>query len=183
VPTSVLAQGAIRFTPALPTAWREAAENLPLGVANKVFFPLPPGSFQPGDARHFIGSADTSRTCSYLLFPARQPLLLAYFGGNLSKELEARGELEQFARDELRGIFGTQLIAQLGAARSTAWGTDPCSLGSYSAARPGHAGARAVLAQPVAPNLLFAGEACSMEYYGTLHGAWLSGVAAAQSLL
>jgi predicted NAD/FAD-dependent oxidoreductase len=35
----------------------------------------------------------------------------------------------------------------------------------------------------VAPNLLFAGEACSMEYYGTLHGAWLSGQAAAQSLL
>jgi monoamine oxidase len=183
VPTSVLAHGAIRFTPALPAAWREAAENLPLGVANKVFFKLPPGSFQPGDARHFIGRADTSRTCSYLLFPARQPLLLAYFGGNLSKELEARGELEQFARDELRGIFGTQFIAQLGTARSTAWGTDPCSLGSYSAARPGHAGARAVLAQPVAPNLLFAGEACSREYYGTLHGAWLSGVAAAQSLL
>jgi monoamine oxidase len=183
VPTSVLAHGAIRFTPALPAAWREAAENLPLGVANKVFFRLPPGSFQPGDARHFIGSADTSRTCSYLLFPARQPLLLAYFGGNLSKELEARGELEQFAREELRGIFGTQFIAQLGAARSTAWGTDPCSLGSYSAARPGHAGARAVLAQPVTPNLLFAGESCSSEYYGTLHGAWLSGVAAAQSLL
>ena len=106
VPTSVLAHGAIRFTPALPAAWREAAENLPLGVANKVFFRLPPGSFQPGDARHFIGRTDTSRTCSYLLFPARQPLLLAYFGGDLSKELEARGELEQFARDELRGIFG-----------------------------------------------------------------------------
>jgi monoamine oxidase len=183
VPTSVLARGAIRFAPALPAAWREAAENLPLGVANKVFFRLPPGSFQPGDARHFIGRVDTSRTCSYLLFPARQPLLLAYFGGNLSKELEARGELEQFARDELRDIFGTQLIAQLGAARSTTWGTDPCSLGSYSAARPGHAGARAVLAQPVAPNLLFAGEACSTQYYGTLHGAWLSGQAAAQSLL
>ena len=182
MPTSVLAHGAIRFTPALPAAWREAAENLPLGVANKVFFRLPPGSFQPGDARHFIGRADTSRTCSYLLFPARQPLLLAYFGGNLSKELEARGELEHFAREELRGIFGTQLIAQLGAARSTAWGTDPCSLGSYSAARPGHAGARAVLAQPVAPNLLLAGEACSIEHYGTLHGAWLSGVTAASSL-
>lgn len=182
VPTSVLAHGAIRFAPALPAAWRDAAENLPLGVVNKVFFALAPGSFDPGDARQFIGSANTSRTCSYSLFPAKQPLLGAFFGGNLSKELEAKGLLEQFARDELRSIFGAKIDSLLGAARCTAWGSDPCSLGSYSAARPGHAAARNVLAQPVAPNLWIAGEACSTEYYGTLHGAWLSGTAAAEGL-
>ena len=183
VPTSVLARGGIRFTPALPQELRDAADNLPLGVVNKVFFALAPGSFDPRDARQFIGRADSSRTCSYTLFPARQPLLGAFFGGDLSKELEARGELEQFARDELRGIFGASIDAMLGAARSTAWGLDPHSLGSYSAARPGHADARAVLARPVSPNLCFAGEACSVEFYGTLHGAWLSGQAAAESLL
>jgi monoamine oxidase len=183
VPTSVLARGAIRFTPALPQELHDAAGNLPLGVVNKVFFALAPGSFDPRDARQFIGRADSSRTCSYTLFPARQPLLGAFFGGDLSKELEVRGELEQFARDELRGIFGASIDAMLGTARSTAWGSDPYSLGSYSAARPGHAGARAALARPVAPNLCFAGEACSVEFYGTLHGAWLSGQAAAESLL
>jgi monoamine oxidase len=159
------------------------SRRLPLGVVNKVFFALAPGSFDPRDARQFIGRADSSRTCSYTLFPARQPLLGAFFGGDLSKELEARGELEHFARDELRGIFGSSIDAMLGATRSTAWGAEPHSLGSYSAARPGHAGARAVLANPVAPNLRFAGEACSVEFYGTLHGAWLSGQAAAESLL
>jgi monoamine oxidase len=183
VPTSVLARGAISFTPALPAAWRDAAEQLPLGVVNKVFFALAPGSFDAGDARHFIGRGDSARTGSYSLFPARQPLLSAFFGGDLSKELESRGELEAFAREELRGIFGARIDAQLASARSTAWGGDPFSLGSYSAARPGHADARAVLAQPVAPNLCFAGEACSAPYYGTLHGAWLSGQAAAESLL
>jgi monoamine oxidase len=182
VPTAVLARGAIRFTPALPSAWREAAENLPLGVVNKVFFALAPGSFDPRDARQFIGRADISRTCSFTLFPARQPLLCAFFGGDLSKDLEARGELEQFARDELRQVFGARIIPMLGAARSTGWGSDPFAWGSYSAARPGHASARAVLAQPVAPNLCLAGEACSAQYYGTLHGAWLSGQAAARSL-
>ena len=183
VPTSVLAQGAIRFTPALPQDLRDAAGNLPLGVVNKVFFALAPGSFDPRDARQFIGRADTSRTCSYTLFPARQPLLCAFFGGDLSKDLETRGELEQFARDELRDIFGASINGMLGATRSTGWGLDPHSLGSYSAARPGHADARAVLARPVAPNLCFAGEACSAEFYGTLHGAWLSGQAAADALL
>ncbi|MBK9252303.1 MAG: FAD-dependent oxidoreductase [Proteobacteria bacterium] len=104
-------------------------------------------------------------------------------GGDLSKELESRGELEAFAREELRGIFGARIDAQLASARSTAWGGDPFSLGSGSAARPGHADARAALAQPVAPNLCFAGEACSAPYYGTLHGAWPSGQAAAEPLL
>jgi monoamine oxidase len=183
VPTSVLARGDIRFNPSLPAAWQDAAANLPLGVVNKVFFALPAGSFEPGEGRHFIGRADTSRTCSYLLFPAQQPLLCAFFGGALSQELEQRGELEAFACEELRTIFGAHLVDQLGGTRCTGWGADPYSLGSYSAARPGHAQARAALAQPVAPQLCFAGEACSVAHYGTLHGAWLSGQAAAEALL
>jgi monoamine oxidase len=183
VPTTVLARGSIQFTPALPAQWRDAAENLPLGVANKVFFVLPPDCCDPDTPRHFIGRTDTSRTCSYVLFPGEQRLLCAYFGGDLSIELESRGELEAYARDDLRKIFGARLADGLGAARATAWGKDPCALGSYSAARPGHAEARNLLSQPVAPQLLFAGEACSVNHYGTLHGAWLSGVAAASRLL
>ena len=183
VPTTVLARGNIRFTPQLPPAWRESAENLPLGVANKVFFVLHEDCCEAEQARHFIGRTDTSRTCSYLLFPAEQRLLCAYFGGDLSMELESRGELEAFARDDLRNIFGAKFAQCLGKARASAWGTDAFALGSYSAARPGHAGARAQLARPVAPQLWFAGEACSTEFYGTLHGAWLSGTAAASQLL
>ena len=183
VPTSVLAREGIRFTPALPQAWRDAAANLPLGVANKVFFVLPEECCDPDHPRHFIGRTDTSRTCSYLLFPAGQRLMCAYFGGDLSIELEARGELEAFAREDIRKVFGTRFADGLGAARATAWGKDTYALGSYSAARPGHADARAVLSEPVAPQLLFAGEACSPHNYGTLHGAWLSGDAAAARLL
>jgi monoamine oxidase len=183
VPTAVLAADHIRFNPPLPSPWRQAAENLPLGVANKVFFALGPECAASGEWRNFIGRSDTSRTCTYTLFPAQQPLLVAYFGGDLSRELEARGELEAFARDELRNIFGAQFLTHLGAARSTAWGSDPHALGSYSAARPGYADDRLTLARAVAPQLCFAGEACSSEYYGTLHGAWLSGQAAADSLL
>ena len=183
VPTSILAAGSIRFDPPLPSAWRQAAENLPLGIVNKVFFALGPECAEIGESRNFIGRTDTSRTCTYTLFPAQQPLLMAYFGGDLSRELEMRGELEGFARDELQRIFGAQFVTHLGAARSTAWGSDPHALGSYSAARPGYAEDRQTLARPVAPQLCFAGEACSREYYGTLHGAWLSGRAAAESLL
>jgi monoamine oxidase len=183
LPTPVLARGAIRFNPPLPVSYEQAFANLPLGVCNKVFFRIDHGRFTEGSTRHFLGSADTTRTASWLVHPADQPLLTAYFGGNLSRELEQRGELIDFARDELKRIFGAEVLDELGPAIATGWGTDPYSLGSYSAAKPGHAHCREQLALPVAPQLQFAGEACSIHYYGTIYGAWLSGVAAAERLL
>jgi monoamine oxidase len=184
LPTTVLARGGIRFDPPLPASHREALEALPLGVCNKVFFRLREDShFADGLPRHFIGSADTARTCSWESHPGGRPLLMAYFGGELSCELEKRGELVTFARDELRRLFGTSALAELDGALATAWGSDPCSLGSYSAAQPGKADCRMRLAEPVSERLHIAGEACSVRYFGTLHGAWLSGSAAAERLL
>jgi monoamine oxidase len=183
VPTSVLAQEALRFTPALPVRYMEAFDGLPLGVVNKVFFNLGAGRFPEGLSQYFIGTDRTSRTCSFQVYPAEQPLLCAYFGGDLSWELEQHGELERFARDELQGIFGADFMKGLGAAVTTGWGKDPHARGSYSAALPGKAHCREILGLPVTPQLLFAGEACSKHHYGTLHGAWLAGVAAAERLL
>ena len=80
-------------------------------------------------------------------------------------------------------IFGAALRNELGDTLVTAWGSDPFALGAYSAARPGHADARPALATPVSPRLHFAGEACSVNYFGTVHGAWRSGLAAAARLL
>ncbi|HLT03158.1 MAG TPA: FAD-dependent oxidoreductase, partial [Geminicoccaceae bacterium] len=46
---------------------------------------------------------------------------------------------------------------------------------------PGRAHLRERLAEPHAERVLFAGEACSLEHYGTVHGAWETGVAAARA--
>jgi monoamine oxidase len=64
-----------------------------------------------------------------------------------------------------------------------AWGTDSCARGSYSCALPGKAERRAVLAAPVDGRIFFAGEACSQSAYSTAHGAYLTGVAAADAVL
>ena len=55
------------------------------------------------DTTQLIGTDTTSRTGSYTVRPAGQPVIAAFFGGNLSRELEQAGELESFARDELSG--------------------------------------------------------------------------------
>jgi monoamine oxidase len=183
LPPTVLARGSVKFTPDLPTAYLDAFHGLPLGVVNKVFFKLGAGQFPERESRHFIGSDTSTRTCSYLVHPAEQPLLCAFFGGNLSWELEQRGELVEFAREELRRVFGADFVNELRASIATAWGSDPHARGSYSAALPGKANLREILGRPVTPQLMFAGEACSVHHYGTLHGAWLSGVAAAEQLL
>jgi monoamine oxidase len=182
VPTTVLATNPIAFTPALPSVYEEAFERVPLGVDNKVFFEFESGALPPGDMFHFIGSDRTARTGSYALRPAGHELLLAYFGGSFARELEMRDELEVFAREELAGIFGNDLIKKIRRATHTSWASDPFSQGSYSAAVPGYARLREQLSEPIGDKIFFAGEACSIRDFGTVHGAWMSGESAARAV-
>lgn len=64
------------------------------------------------------------------------------------------------------------------------WGKDEFSLGAYShLARGATAADRVALAAPVADKLYFAGEACNADHPSTVHGALLSGRAAARDLI
>lgn len=63
------------------------------------------------------------------------------------------------------------------------WTSDPFVGGAYSYLRVGGGPQdRARLAEPAGPGLVLAGEATSVEYPGTAHGAWLSGERAATRL-
>jgi monoamine oxidase len=82
--------------------------------------------------------------------------------------------------------LGADALAALGpAALVTEWGTDPLSLGSYAYAGPGAVAQRDVLARAVVGGALsFAGEALRSDgLAGTVGGAYLSGIAAAERLL
>ena len=63
------------------------------------------------------------------------------------------------------------------------WAADPYARGSYSYAVPGAADERAVLATPVDERLFFAGEACSRHDFSTAHGAYHTGIAAAEQII
>jgi monoamine oxidase len=184
VPTNVLAdESAIRFTPGLPKAHLDALHGIPLGIANKVFFELEPGAMPYEGSVNFVGTDNTSRTASYQTRPAGQEALLAYFGGELALELERRNELETFARDELANIFGAKFPGRIRRACHSAWATDPWSRGAYSAALPGKGKLRARLSEPLGERVFFAGEACSLDYFGTLNGAWESAIQAVNRML
>ena len=85
--------------------------------------------------------------------------------------------------DGLRGLFGSNITKHVCKTDETAWMSHPLTLGSYSATRPGRAGARKVLAEPLDGRVFFAGEATIPRAYATVHGAHLSGIEAATAIL
>jgi monoamine oxidase len=182
VPTDVLAGGAISFRPALDEKLAAAA-NLPLGLADKLFFRLErPQDFPKGE--HLFGTID-KLTASYDIRPLGRPIIECYFGGALAADLEKGGPaaFEAYAREQLTHHLGAHVAGNITAIACTLWQSDPFARGSYSHALPGHADDRVVLAASVGDRLFFAGEACSPEFFSTAHGAYLTGVEAARQVL
>jgi monoamine oxidase len=183
VPTDVLAAGMPRFAPKLPDKIA-AAQALPLGIADKVYLRLTGGDDIPNDA-HLYGAIDRVETGSYHLRPLGRPLVEGYFGGEFARELEREGQagFASFAIDQLAALIGNDIRKRLELIAASNWVRDPWARGSYSRARPGHADARQVLAAAVDQRLFFAGEACSRDDFSTAHGAYRSGVVAAEQAI
>jgi monoamine oxidase len=183
VSTAVLANGAIRFDPALPDWKRSAVEAVPMGAANKVGFALrrdvlgdPPGRFS-------IFSSDKADAMHFHVRPCGDKVVGAYVGGRVCDALEKDGPaaMTALARERLKAIFGADIEKEIAGSVATAWRGDPEIGGGYSGARPGQAHRRADLARPLDGRLFFAGEATSLDFYSTAHGAYFSGLAAAQA--
>ena len=86
-------------------------------------------------------------------------------------------------RDALRSFFGSDIDKRILRTSETAWRSNPLTVGAYSFAKPGGAGGRRVLAEPIQDRLFFAGEATMPESYSTVHGAYLSGQRVAREIL
>jgi monoamine oxidase len=183
VPTPLIAAHVIRFQPELEDKVA-AASVLPLGLADKLVMAVNVPDVMPVDG-HLIGNPNRTATGSYHLRPFGRPLIEGFFGGRLAHGLEAErpGALFDFAVAELVDLFGSGIRTRLHPLAETGWGRDPFARGSYSYALPGHADARAALAAPVEGRLFFAGEACSLHDFATAHGAYLTGIEAANEAI
>lgn len=179
VPTTVLASGALVFDPPLPDK-QAAVAALPLGLADKVFVSVerPPW---PAHA-HLIGNPPSANTASYRLSPFGWPIVEAFFGGDCAEALEGP-DAAAFAIEELVALLGSAWRSRFAPLATTRWRREPWIGGSYSHARIGCAGQRPVLAEPVEGRIFLAGEACSQSDFSTAHGAYATGIAAAEAVL
>ena len=182
VSTSAIAGGALRFDPALPAPIAVALEAVPLGEAEKAavlfdrdIFDLPANS-----SLHF--THDTLEAIRFQIRPFGENVAIGHFSGRFAAEIERAGTdaMTGFALDRLADAFGADIRRAVKAMAATHWTSDPEIRGGYSSALPGRADQRDVLRQPVGGRLYFAGEACSITAYGTVHGAHDSGAETAR---
>ena len=181
LPSDVIAQTPDLFRPALPQK-TSAAADLPLGLADKLYIEvLSPPDF-PSDARAF-GDISRHATGAYHFRPQGRPLIEGFFGGDCAEALERGGDgaAWDFARAELVGLFGADVVKRLRPLMFYGWRNDPFARGAYSYARPGKVASRVALAAPVEGRIFFAGEACSPNLFSTAHGAFETGRAAARA--
>lgn len=187
LPLGVLKREAVRFEPQLP-GWKwDAIDRLNMGVLDKVYLKFP-AIFWDDEIENFwyLGKkiGEWSDWMSFVPY-INQPVLMAFHGGEKALALEALsdGQILAGAMATLRTIFGSSIPEPI-AYKITRWGADPYSFGSYSHIPPNASGDDYDdLAEPVGDVLFFAGEATSREYFSTVHGAYLSGVAAAKEIL
>jgi monoamine oxidase len=184
IPSTLIVNGSITFDPVLPDSHRTAADDLPHGAYERLVFTLGDDPFSDERDRAVILLNDRIKSF-YMLAGAGGPgVHFADFGGDEARLLAREGI------DALAGAVAERLNAQLGSAvakslkplRGSQWSADPLSLGGWSVARPGRAKARLLLRTPVAERIWFAGEATSVEQWGTVGGAWLEGERAAAEI-
>ena len=182
--TNVLASGRLAFVPPLPAWKQEALTAVPVGEANKIALALE-GDL-PGPPRPYFLHLEhrTHEAMRFEIGALGRDLVIGYLGGRFAAELEAAGPgaMAAFATDKLVQVFGANARKRIGRVAATGWVGDPDILGGYSFALPGKAHLRRLLAEPLAERVFFAGEACSIEAFGTVHGARASGEAAAHAV-
>ena len=180
VPTSTLHR--IRFDPPI-AGIVEAAAELPLGLADKLFLSLDEADEFPHGA-HLVGNPHSSETGSYFLNPMGIPVVEAFFGGNGARALEELGDegAAAFMAEELAGLLGSGIRKRVKPIARSRWAHHDWIRGAYSHALPGQAAMRQRLAEAGDDRIAFAGEAVSAADYSTAHGAFDSGREAVRRL-
>jgi monoamine oxidase len=181
VSTGVLAFEDIAFDPPLPEAHQEAIFDLPMGLLTKVPLQVQGTRLGLKPFDDLLMERHARHDVYFLAFPFDLDLMVGFVGGDFAWEMEAAGRAAavDFMTDRLVDMFGSEARAAVGHGTMTNWGGERHVRGGYAAARPGKAHARAVLAEPVAERIWFAGEALAGGLKQTAAGARLSGEAVA----
>lgn len=188
VPVGVLTApgpGAITFDPPLPTDTQEAMAGLSMGLVNRIALAYMADSLDCDAFTAVDQIRADGHVVDLLLRPFDRDIAIATVGGDFARELEQASDKDAVAlvRDTVADVFGSLTRRRATAWHVGRWGADPFAHGSMTAARPGHAEARRVLAQPIGERVFFAGDGCSEFWPGMLPGAYLSGLAAAERIL
>lgn len=182
IPLGVLQSSAVSFDPPLPQSKISAMQGLSMGAVSKIILRFDQPVFSPD-----IGAIFSSKNPPMWWSPSvgrgttKYCVWSAFFSGRWAEQLYALGEKAaiEHALETFRSEIGKPDITP-SASYFVRWRDDPFSLGGYSVSLPGGFAGRAVLGQPC-ELLHWAGEATAPS--STVHGAYDSGLRAAQEIL
>ena len=183
----MLKQKRLQFKPELPQIKLDAISKLGMGVLNKCYLRFAK-AFWPTDVDwlEYMSEAHGEWTeWVSLQRSTKIPVLLGFNAAERGRNIEnlTDQQLVDDAMDTLRTMFGEDIPKPIDY-QITRWASDPFSFGSYSFNAVGsNPQMREDLAAPLHKQLFFAGEATEQHYFGTAHGAYLSGLKVAASLI
>jgi monoamine oxidase len=183
VSTAVLAGSTISLPRGLDP-WRDAAVRLPLGRNEKLFLEITGDSPFDTETR-VLGNPRDRATGVYYIRPFGWPVIECFLGDQGAQMVEEMGPAAGFthAIDQLVALFGSAVSHSLRPLVASSWSRMNYVGGAYSHALPGQATARGDLARPFEQRLFFAGEATHVHDYSTAHGAYDSGLRAAEEAI
>ena len=184
VSTGILASGEIAFAPHLPDWKTEAINNLPMGTENKMGVYFDADVFGAQGRGYYSTWNDDGSMAKVDASAMGLNTASVFVGGRHAVWLEKQGQqaCHDFAVDRVADIFGHDIRKHVVRSIVTAWSTEPWTRGSWACALPGQAHQRANLQRSVDERLYFAGEATVYGGQGTCHGAYLSGLRAAEDI-
>ncbi len=189
LPIGVLKANTVKFTPALPAINKNAIAAMGAGILDKcvLIFDKPFWGTKEEFIEYVSGQGNGAWEEWLSLEPAAGlPVLYGFNAANYARGLEAKTDAQVVA--EAMAVLRTIWPTAPNPIKSivTKWGKDPFARGSYSYTTPrmDFAKVHKDVGTPVAGGRIrFAGEATSLKYPATVHGAYNSGVDQACAVL
>ncbi len=194
VPLGVLKDDMIQFEPPLPSTTQTAIDNLGMGTLDKVIFAWNAATQLPwstGWVHRISNDIDNQGNWTefYSLNHAfgGRPLLVGFAAGRNADDLIENVD-DTTARNNmleaLRKMFGAVNVPEPEEVIVKRWKQDPFARGSFSMyPTNSRRQDRQNLGNSINNKIYFAGEAVHLDYWGSTHGALLSGIDAAEEVI
>lgn len=187
VPLGVLKANKIKFDPELPGGYKSSIGKIGFGSVTKLALKFDE-PFWDTETQYFGITTEPKGRWNYWLNYrtfSNENILLGLSVGDyaLTADRMSDSEMVEDALEVLRNVWEddvgtpTQVLA-------THWAEDPYTLGAYAFPQPGNRKSDFDdLGEPIEDRLILAGEHTIFDYAGTTHGAFMTGVRAAEYII
>jgi monoamine oxidase len=182
VPARMIEKRRIRISPKPEDGLLDAFAAIPMGWYEKIALAFDGPVFGGHGSSYADIARDDSLPLNFELNPFDRPIAVTHVAGSAALELNRAGPqaMEDYALEALVAAFGSDLRSRVTRRAVTTWSADPFINGAYACAKPGQAHLRQRFVAPVHERVFLAGEHTHQSFNATAHGAYESGIVAAE---